>query len=94
MNRKEKQNVIDYLDKRLTESNFFYLADASELTVFEVSELRGKCHEAGVEMKLAKNTMIKRAMESSKVDFTIIWSTEGPHLFNVLWAIQYPCKDH
>lgn len=63
MTRAEKTEAIQELKDKFAESSFFYLTDSSTLTVGQVNELRGKCHEANVEMKVVKNTLARKALE-------------------------------
>jgi len=62
MTREEKNKVIDYLHSKFEENNIFYVTDSSSLTVEEVNELRGLCYENGITMKVAKNTLVKKAL--------------------------------
>lgn len=65
MTREEKTLFISELKEKFENSEYFYFADSSELTVEEVNELRGLCFEKGVEMKVVKNTLAKKALEGS-----------------------------
>lgn len=64
MTRSEKTQVIEDLKAKLADAQYFYITDSSELTVAQVSQLRALCYEKGVEMKVVKNTLAKKAMES------------------------------
>ena len=64
MNKTEKTQVIEELKEKFENSQYFYIADSSTLTVGEVNKLRALCHEKGVEMKVVKNTLAKKALES------------------------------
>ncbi len=63
MTKKDKSAVIESLKAKFEELPFFYIADSSTLTVEEVNNLRRLCFEKGIEMKVAKNTLIKKALE-------------------------------
>jgi len=63
MNREEKAKYIDDLANELSSANVFYLADTSELTVEVVNQLRRKCFQANIQMKVVKNTLLEKAME-------------------------------
>jgi len=65
MTRTEKGTQIEELKEKFSNSSFFYLTDSSTLTVEEVSELRGMLYEKGIEMKVVKNTLAKKALEAS-----------------------------
>lgn len=64
MTRAEKSTAIDVLKEKFENNSFFYIADSSELTVAQVNELRGLCYEKGVELKVVKNTLAQKALES------------------------------
>jgi large subunit ribosomal protein L10 len=64
MNKTEKTQVIEELKEKFENSQYFYIADSSTLTVGEINKLRALCHEKGVEMKVVKNTLAKKALES------------------------------
>ena len=64
MIRTEKEKAVKILKKKFKNNNFFYLTDSSQLTVEEVNNLRRKCFEKGVEMKVVKNTLAIKAMQT------------------------------
>ena len=63
MNREEKSQYIEDLSAKLAESGVFYLADTAELTVEKVNALRRKCFANDIELKVVKNTLLKKALE-------------------------------
>jgi len=64
MTRSEKSQMIDQLKEKFNGNPYFYFADSSELTVEQVSQLRRLCFEKGIEVKVVKNTLAKKALES------------------------------
>lgn len=64
MTKQEKNEVIDVLKGKFSQYNNFYITDTESLTVAQVSDLRRHCFNKQVEMKVAKNTLIKKALES------------------------------
>jgi len=64
MKKAEKQGLIDGLKERFSQSSYFYLADASGLNVEDVNTLRRVCFQKGVIMQVAKNTLIRKALEA------------------------------
>jgi len=68
MTREEKTVAIESLKSRLNEVDYFYLTDSSTLTVDQVNKFRRLCFEKGVEMKVVKNTLMRKAMEAFPVD--------------------------
>ncbi len=64
MTREEKIAVVESLKEKFSNSQYFYLADSSELTVAEVNDLRALCHERGVSLTVVKNTLVRKAFEA------------------------------
>ena len=64
MNKQEKNEVIELLKGKFTQYNNFYITDTESLSVAQVGKLRNACFDKQVEMKVAKNTLIKKALES------------------------------
>lgn len=64
MTKADKANEIQILKEELSSANVFYVADSSTLTVAAVNDLRRMCFKNNVKLKVAKNTLIKKALES------------------------------
>lgn len=64
MNKNEKNEVIELLKEKFTQYNNFYITDTESLTVAQVGTLRKACFDKQVELKVAKNTLIRKALES------------------------------
>ena len=64
MTRSEKVAVVDELKEKFENATSFYLTDSSTLTVAQVNDLRGLCYEKDVEIRVVKNTLVKKALES------------------------------
>ena len=64
MTKQEKNEVIEVLKGKFSQYNNFYITDTENLTVAQVGKLRNHCFNKQVEMKVAKNTLIKKALES------------------------------
>ena len=64
MTKDQKNEVIELLKGKFSQYNNFYVADTEALTVAQVGKLRRACFNKQVEMKVAKNTLIKKALES------------------------------
>ena len=63
MNKDQKNEVIELLKDKFKEYNNFYVTNTESLTVAQVGKLRRICFDKKVEMKVAKNTLIKKALE-------------------------------
>jgi large subunit ribosomal protein L10 len=64
MTKDQKNEVIELLKGKFSQYNNFYVTDTESLTVEQVVKLRRACFNKSVEMKVAKNTLIKKALES------------------------------
>ena len=64
MTKEQKNEVIEVLKGKFSQYNNFYVTDTESLTVEQVGKLRRACFNKNVEMKVAKNTLIKKALES------------------------------
>ena len=64
MTKEEKNEIIELLKDKFSQYNNFYITDTESLSVAQVGKLRRACFDKKVEMKVAKNTLIKKAMES------------------------------
>lgn len=63
MNKTEKAAAIETLKERFASNDYFYIADASTLSVAQVNKLRGICFQRGVSMQVVKNTLARKALE-------------------------------
>ena len=64
MTKDQKNEVIELLKGKFSQYNNFYVTDTESLSVAQIVKLRRACFNKQVEMKVAKNTLIKKAMES------------------------------
>ena len=64
MTKEQKNEVIEVLKGKFSQYNNFYVTDTESLTVEQVVKLRRACFNKQVEMKVAKNTLIKKALEA------------------------------
>ena len=63
MNKHEKNEVIEILKGKFGQYNNFYITNTESLSVEQISNLRRICFNKNVEMKVAKNTLIRKALE-------------------------------
>jgi large subunit ribosomal protein L10 len=69
MRREEKNTIIDSLAETLKAYSHFYLTDTAQLNAADTSDLRRKCFENNIKLIVVKNTLLKRALEQSEVNF-------------------------
>jgi len=70
MNKEEKHELVIALTEQMKEYGNFYITDTSNLTVAKINDIRRKCFESDITMKVAKNSLIQKAMEASEGDMT------------------------
>ena len=68
MTKEQKNEVIEALKEKFSQYNNFYVTNTESLSVDQVSKLRRACFDKNVEMRVAKNTLIKKALESLNND--------------------------
>lgn len=79
MKKAEKQNILQGLIESFKSGEFFYLTDTSGLTVEQVNALRRACFERDIKLQVAKNTLIKKALEEvGKYDEQLEVALAGP----------------
>ncbi|MFT6815207.1 MAG: large subunit ribosomal protein L10 [Sphingobacteriales bacterium] len=79
MTKEEKIQEVQSLNEQLKGSACFYLTDTSALSVEQVSKIRRECFDQGVQLRVAKNTLLKRALMDMDGDFAEMWdSLKGP----------------
>lgn len=82
----QKKQIVDQIADKLKASKSTIVVDYRGLTVAEVTELRKQLREAGVEFKVYKNSMTRRAADS--LDFSAInTALTGPN------AIAFSTED-
>jgi len=74
MRKEEKQEIVLALAEQIKSYGNFYIADTADLTVEKINGIRRKCFESGIEMKVAKNTLIKKAIEGLEGDSSDIFT--------------------
>jgi large subunit ribosomal protein L10 len=73
MTREEKAKYIDDLTAELANAGIFYLADTSNLTVDVINNLRRKCFQSNVTLKVVKNTLLEKAFEKVEgIDYGLL----------------------
>lgn len=64
MNQEQKNEVIELLKGKFSQYSNFYITNTESLSVAQINDLRRVCFDKQVEMKVAKNTLIRKALES------------------------------
>ena len=75
MTREEKSKEIENLKSLLSDVGTLYVADISGLNAETTSALRRLCASREVKLSVVKNTLLKKAMESTDRDFSDLLPT-------------------
>jgi large subunit ribosomal protein L10 len=65
MTRTDKGLLIQELKEKFENASYFYVTDASSLSVEKINKLRRICFEKGIEIKTVKNTLAIKAMDEN-----------------------------
>ncbi len=63
MTKAEKTVAIQELAEKFTDAKYFYITDCSELTVEKINNIRRSCFQQNIQLKVVKNTLIRKALE-------------------------------
>lgn len=64
----EKQSIVEELVEKFQSAAAFVVVDYRGLTVAEVTDLRKQLRDAGVDMRVVKNTMLRKAAELAEIE--------------------------
>lgn len=70
MRKEDKQIVIDSITEQLGQHSNFYLTDISNLNAEATSRLRRLCYSRDIKLVVAKNSLLRKAMENSGKEMT------------------------
>lgn len=87
MTREEKGSIIEELSEKFKTVPYFYITDASGMSVAETNQLRRMAFERGIEYRVIKNTLIKKALETLDTDYS---SFEGTVLKGFSGVMFHP----
>ncbi|MBK9734585.1 MAG: 50S ribosomal protein L10 [Saprospiraceae bacterium] len=63
MTRTDKGLLLEELKGKFENASYFYVTDASSLTVAKINQLRRTCFSKGVEVRTVKNALAIKAMD-------------------------------
>ncbi|MCG2759593.1 MAG: 50S ribosomal protein L10 [Candidatus Delongbacteria bacterium] len=75
----EKQSVIDEIRKKLQSASAFYVTRYDGIDVEKISKLRKDLRASKSEMKVFKNTLVKKALEGTKYSENFSKILKGPN---------------
>jgi large subunit ribosomal protein L10 len=73
MRKEEKHDVVLALTEQIESFSSVYIADTSNLTVAAVNDIRRKCFDSDIKMQVAKNTLIKKALEAASGEYAELY---------------------
>lgn len=63
MKRSEKEQIVAEVQEKVSRAKSLYFADFTGITVEQVNELRREFRKAGIEYRVVKNTLARKALE-------------------------------
>jgi len=88
MLRSDKEIAVSEIQERFTRMSSAVFVDFTGMTVAELSNLRGKFRERGVEYKVLKNTLVKKALEGQSFVGGLSGALKGAT--GVAWSFEEP----
>ena len=73
MRKEEKVKIVEELKEKLVQYNHFYLTDISTLNALDTGKLRRKCFASDIKLMVVKNTLLKKALETSEGKFESLY---------------------
>ena len=70
MRKEDKLTIIEEIANTLKEYSCVYLAETNGLDAEKTSALRRECFKSDIKLVAVKNTLLKKAMEQSDVDYS------------------------
>ena len=72
MTREEKDIIVKDLSEKFANTSYFYITDASTMSVASINQFRRLCFDRGLEYKVYKNSLIKKALDTLEADTTAL----------------------
>ena len=73
MKKEDKSAIIEQIKATLGEYSHFYLADIAGLNAAQTSDLRRLCFKQDVKLVVVKNTLLRKALENTGVNFSELY---------------------
>lgn len=70
MRKEGKNQLVEALAEQISSSNYLYITDISDLNSVNTSKLRRLCFKKEVKLIVAKNSLLKKAMEKTGRDYS------------------------
>lgn len=93
MRKEKKDEIVKGLVAELDKAPNFYVADISGLNAENTSKLRRECFQKNIKLIVAKNTLLKRALEERDFPEKDLYSIlEGPTSIMITEGANVPAK--
>ncbi len=73
MEKNKKNQEIADLKEKFGNSQYFYITDSSTLTVEKINKFRRLCFNSGIEYRVSKNTLIRKALEQVEGNYEALY---------------------
>ena len=73
MRKEDKSAIIAQLGELLNQYPHFYLVDVEGMNAAQTSSLRRKCFQSELKMVVVKNTLLRKALDNSNVEFDALY---------------------
>lgn len=70
MRKEGKNQLVEALAEQISSSNYLYVTDISDLNSVNTSKLRRLCFKKEVKLIVAKNSLLRKAMEKTGRDYS------------------------
>lgn len=73
MEKNKKNQEIADLKEKFSNAQYFYITDSSTLTVEKINKFRRLCFNSGIEYRVSKNTLIRKALEQTEGNYEALY---------------------
>ncbi|MCQ2333611.1 MAG: 50S ribosomal protein L10 [Paludibacteraceae bacterium] len=77
MKKEDKTALIGELQNQLSEYQHFYITNIEGLNAEKTSALRRACFQEDIKLVMAKNTLLKKALEAKGIDSSLFAALKG-----------------
>jgi large subunit ribosomal protein L10 len=78
MKRQEKEVVVAEIAEKVSRAKSLFFADFTGLTVEQANELRREFQKSGIDYRVVKKTLVRKALENASGFDKVIKSLSGP----------------
>lgn len=78
MKRQYKETIVAEVGEKISRARSLYLADFTGLTVEQTNELRREFRKSGVEYRVVKNTLVRKALQNAAGYDELLEKLTGP----------------